>query len=563
MNSLKTQTSTIGIALFDQLQTLKDSNDAWGHFLELPPDLIECGTNYEDILKFRAELTQLQHRQPDFVDLELAKLSTQQDVYSMVYSTSGNCYKRTLINLYGGGFIEMIEVNSQYANSHEPVVIDPHTIPKDEITGVTSRAGFIVLLEKLISIAIDSGTSVSLFFVTLENFQETVDITDHALADRILARVAQRLTALSGNSSAVGRLLGAEFAILKTNLTNADQEAVFAESLIRSFQMDAVHLDDLFDIDIPISIGIARAPENGTGSIQLMRNANLALSRARKNRSRPFQFFHREMSELAMRKSLIKLDLRTALERNELGIAYQPKIDLKTNRIIGMEALMRWQHPEFGKINPDEFIPVAERTGLIAPMTQWLMTEACRSLRNWQHQGFTNLRLALNLSTIHFRRQSVIGNITEALENSGIDPELIEIEITEGALITDDEVIINTFSWLKDIGIRISVDDFGVGYSSLSYLQKFNIDTIKVDMSFVRNMHIKPIDAAITRGIIRLAHSLGKSVVAEGVELAVHRDYLCAEGCDIGQGYYWSKPLNNHEFDALLIRNNNQPFLVE
>ena len=435
----------------------------------------------------------------------------------------------------------------------------------DEVTGLLNRLGFVARLDAMIeSVRGGDGANkarkLTIFFISIEDFQEIIDVLDHVMAEKLLASVAKRLIQLGGENASLARLVGGEFAMALFGLDDREDEAVFAEKIIRSFQLQPVSLDMLFELDLPLSIGIARAPDHGSEALHLMHNTNLALSKARKNRSRPLYFFDRSLSERAIRQGLIQLELRNAMDNDELRAYYQPKISLKTGKIVGMEALMRWEHPAYGLIPPNDFIPTAVRTGLIAPMTEWMMRQACHDAKKWIDAGYgDDLRVAINLSTIHFRRQSVIGNITSALESSGIEPKNVEIEITEGLLLHEDEIVNATFSWLRDIGIHIAVDDFGVGYSSLSYLQRFTIDCLKIDTSFVSQLHERKVDAAITRGVIDLAHSLDIEVVAEGVELEAHRIFLEECDCDIGQGYYWSKPLSADAFTKMLANGGQLP----
>ncbi|MDI9349514.1 MAG: bifunctional diguanylate cyclase/phosphodiesterase [Candidatus Symbiobacter sp.] len=436
----------------------------------------------------------------------------------------------------------------------------------DEVTGLPNRVGFVQKLAAMIDGLHQQNQqnqanktlppeTLAVFFISIEDFQDFIDVLDHALAEKLLASVAQRLVALGGEAAVTARLVGGEFAMVKQGLNGSEDESVFAESIIRSFQLHPVNLEMLFELDLPLSIGIARAPDHGGEPLHLMHNTNLALSKARKNRGRPIHFFDSSLKERALRQGMIQLELRNALDNNELRAYYQPKISLKTGKIMGMETLMRWEHPSYGMIPPNDFIPTAERTGLIAPMTEWIMQQACRDTKAWIDAGYgKDLRVAINLSTIHFRRQSVIGNITTALENSGIDPNNVEIEITEGLLLHEDEIVNATFSWLRDIGIHVAVDDFGIGYSSLSYLQRFPLNCLKIDTSFIRNLHESKVDAAITRGVIDLAHSIDIEVVAEGVELEFHRQFLIECGCDIGQGYLWSKPLSAESFTKMLAK---------
>ncbi|MCX8505371.1 MAG: bifunctional diguanylate cyclase/phosphodiesterase [Alphaproteobacteria bacterium] len=435
----------------------------------------------------------------------------------------------------------------------------------DDVTGLPNRNGFVIKLEAIIDLVgrhlgATPATTLTVLFISIEDFQDLIDVLDHALAEKLLASVAERLVQLGGEGAVTARLVGGEFAMVKIGLNGSEDESVFAETIIRSFQSEPISLDMLFELDLPISIGLARAPDHGSEALHIMHNTNLALSRARKNRARPIYFFDTSLSERAIRQGLIQLELRNALDNNELRAFYQPKISLKTGKIIGMEALMRWEHPSYGIIPPIDFIPTAERTGLIAPMTEWIMLQACSDTKKWIDAGYgDDLRVAINLSTIHFRRQSVIGNIATALEKSNIDPSNVEIEITEGLLLHEDEIVSATFSWLRDIGIHIAVDDFGVGYSSLSYLQRFTVDCLKLDTSFVSHLHERKVDAAITRGVIDLAHNLGIEVVAEGVELDAHLEFLEECGCDIGQGFYWSKPVSAEVFTKMLANGGTIP----
>lgn len=461
----------------------------------------------------------------------------------------------------------MISSKENLAADLIPALTESSSHPvTDDVTGLANRLGFVAKLDEMIDALGRGGAGASahphltVFFISIEDFQDIIDVLDHALAEKLLASVAKRLIELGGENAVAARLVGGEFAMAKLGLNTSEDESVFAESIIRSFQLNPISLDMLFELDLPLSIGIARAPDHGDESLHLMHNTNLALSKARKNRSRPLYFFDRGLSDQAIRQGLIQLELRNALDNNELRAFYQPKISLKTGKIVGMEALMRWEHPAYGIIPPNDFIPTAERTGLIAPMTEWIMLQACTDARKWIEAGFGNdLRVAINLSTIHFRRQSVIGNITAALEKSGIDPNNVEIEITEGLLLHEDEIVNSTFAWLRDIGLHIAVDDFGVGYSSLSYLQRFTIDCLKLDTSFIRHVHERKVDAAISRGVIDLAHSLDIEVVAEGIEIEAHRQCLTEFGCDIGQGYYWSKPLSAENFTKMLANGGKLP----
>jgi len=419
----------------------------------------------------------------------------------------------------------------------------------DEHTGLPTREAFLAALAR----AIRSGTG-TLVFVGLDDFQHINDFLGHVSGNQVLRGVAERLQELAGSDAVVARLTGVEFALLMPRLVTEDDGSVFAERVLHELQREAIKLDDAFEVDIPASIGLARYPSDGVEPSQIMRHADLALAQARLSQTPRYQFFRQALSDNSARLRLIKLELRHALERDQLRVFYQPKVDLKTRRITGMEALLRWQHPEYAMISPVEFIPVAERTGLISPISDWMMREACTQTRAWRDAGIADLRLAVNLSTVQFRRQSVIASVTSILEDTGLAPEMLEVEVTESVLVSDDTMVMDTFRWFQELGIPIAIDDFGTGYSSLSYLMRFPASTVKIDASFIKNLHLNGDGATITRSIIKLAHSLGMHVVAEGVERDQHVDFLLDHECDIGQGYLFSRPIPAPEFEALLGR---------
>jgi len=422
----------------------------------------------------------------------------------------------------------------------------------DEETGLPTREAFLAALTEAVS---GGGRAAgTLAIVGLDDFHQINDFLGHAQGNRVLRGVAERLQQLAGPGAVVARLTGVEFAILLPAVAREDHASVFAERVLDELQRDAIDLDGLFEVDIPASVGLAQYPRDGVDASQMMRHADLALAHARAAHSPRYQFFRRVLSDQADRLRFIKFELRHALERDQLRVYYQPKVDLKTRRITGMEALLRWQHPEHAMIPPGEFIPVAERTGMIAPISDWMMREACTQTRKWRDAGIADLRLAVNLSTVQFRRQSVIGSVTSILEDTGLAPEKLEVEVTESVLVSDDAVVMDTFQWFKELNIPIAIDDFGTGYSSLSYLMRFPASTVKIDASFIKTLHENGEGATITRSIIKLAHSLGMHVVAEGVELDQHIDFLLDHECDIGQGYLFSRPVPAAEFETLLTR---------
>jgi diguanylate cyclase (GGDEF)-like protein len=537
-----------GLAVIGPDLALRLWNRSYADLLGLPDGLCRPQARYTDILEHRAVSVLATGTVEDYVDDQLTALAERSDRRTAVKHASGRIVEAERLWLADGSFLELVREVAPPSSEHgRPQENAPD---RDEITGLPNRNYFLGLLEQ--SLSNGATKPATMLFVGLEDFQDVNDFLGHALGNALLRGVADRLTNISGADATVARLTGVEFALLMPNINSTDDAAVFAEKLIHNLQRDAIPVGSTFEVDVNASIGITRFPHDGDEPGQLMRNADLALSRARASRSRRYHFFQPEMDEAAKRLGVIKLELRHALERDELVVFYQPKVDLNTGSIIGMEALLRWRHPEHGMIPPGQFIPVAERTGLISPISDWMMREACRQTRVWNESGIADLKLAVNLSTVQFRRQSVIGSITAILEDTGFDPEKLEIEVTESVLLGDDDMVTETFSWLKAIGIPIAIDDFGTGYSSLSYLMRFAADTVKIDASFIKNLHESQDGATITRAIISLAHSLKMKVVAEGVELPQHVAFLSNENCDIGQGYLFARPIPGPEFEALI-----------
>jgi diguanylate cyclase (GGDEF)-like protein len=432
-----------------------------------------------------------------------------------------------------------------------------HAPALDPATGLPNRASFLALLERDVEHS-GSDASGTLFIVAIENFQEVNHTLGHQIGNDILRTVGRRLKLLVPPGATISRLSGVEFGILAPHMTSRDAAAVLAETVIHSLQREPLTLDETYSVDISASIGIARFPTDGNRALGLIRHADLALSRARAHRAGRYMFYHGDLADDAQRQSLIKLELRHALADRQFQVYYQPKVDVATGRIIGMEALLRWKHPIHEMIPPSEFIPIAEQTGVITPISDWMMREALTQTKAWNDAGL-DLRVAVNLSTVQFRRQSVIGSVTALVEDSGLDPKRVEIEVTESVLLSPDENVNETFAWLKHIGIPIALDDFGTGYSSLSYLTRFPADVVKIDASFIRDLHANVECTMITEAIVALAHSLNMRVVAEGVERQAHLETLRTINCDYAQGYLFARPLPAPQFEALVRDNHNMP----
>jgi EAL domain-containing protein (putative c-di-GMP-specific phosphodiesterase class I) len=303
---------------------------------------------------------------------------------------------------------------------------------------------------------------------------------------------------------------------------------------------------------ITCSVGVATYPTDGDSAESLTRYADIAMYRAKELGRNMFQFYTTEMNERTLDRLKIENDLRRALERDEFVLHYQPQLSLSTGKIIGMEVLLRWNHPTQGMVPPGRFIGLAEDMGLIVPIGAWVLRTACLQTMAWHRAGWTGLRVAVNLSPRQFTQYSLVQSIADLLEETGMDPQWLELELTEGTVMHDVDHAIEVLRNLKALGVQISIDDFGTGYSSLSYLRRFPIDVLKIDQSFVRELSTDKDDAAIVRTIITLAHSLRLQVIAEGVETTAQLNFLRAEGCDMMQGYYYSRPVGTAEFEELL-----------
>jgi EAL domain-containing protein (putative c-di-GMP-specific phosphodiesterase class I) len=300
------------------------------------------------------------------------------------------------------------------------------------------------------------------------------------------------------------------------------------------------------------SLGIALAPEDGEDVATLIKHADMAMYKAKDQGRNGFRFYSAEMNVKAMERMILESGLRRALERDEFFLCYQPQLDLRSNTLVGMEALLRWKHPDLGLLAPNSFIPLAEETGLIVPIGEWVLRTACRQNKAWQDAGFPCLKVAVNLSARQFRQQNLLQVVLQALQESGLSPEWLELELTESTIMTNPDEALEVLRHLKALGITLAIDDFGTGYSSLSYLKLFPIDSLKIDRTFIRDLTTNRNDAAIAEAIISMAHKLDLKVIAEGVELEAQQGFLVGSRCNMLQGYYFSYPLTVDDFSAFL-----------
>ncbi|MFN3791226.1 EAL domain-containing protein [Massilia sp.] len=432
-----------------------------------------------------------------------------------------------------------------------------HVAQHDVLTGLPNRSLLQDRLGQAIAYANRSGRPMWVMLIDLDRFKFVNDSMGHKAGDVLLMTVAARLTGSLRDTDTVARLSGDEFVVI---LSEHHDEPLSPEIVQRV--MDSVAQPVMLgtkEFFVTCSIGVAVYPSEGTPADSLIEHADIAMYSAKKMGRNNFQFYTPAMNEESLERVRIEGALRNALERNEFVLHYQPQVDLKTGQIVGMEALIRWKHPELGMVPPSRFIGIAEETGLIVQIGAWVMRTACAQNKAWQDAGLGRLRVAVNLSARQFGAADLVANLESVLLDTMLDPDCLEIELTESLFMSDVTPAVELLHRMKSLGVNLSIDDFGTGYSSLSYLSRFPIDVLKIDRSFVADITHDANDAAIVTSIIALAHNLKLAVIAEGVETAEQLDYLRSHGCDEMQGYFFSKPLAAEEFEQLLIQRKALP----
>jgi diguanylate cyclase (GGDEF)-like protein/PAS domain S-box-containing protein len=394
------------------------------------------------------------------------------------------------------------------------------------------------------------GQHAALLFLDLDRFKSINDGYGHLFGDAVLRAAADRLRSLLRTSDAVARLGGDEFLVLLGDLHHTADAYVIAQKILDAFRRP-LHVDTR-EIYCTASIGVSIYPQDGIEVDRLISNADIAMFRSKEFGRNTYHFFTAAMSEDTQQRVQLEADLRLALERGQMHLVYQPKVDLAGGRITGCEALLRWNHPALGPISPARFIPIAEETGLILGIGDWVLRTACRQNKAWQEAGLAPIVMSVNLSARQFQQQEVALWVEQVLAETGLDARALELELTESILAGDTDNIINAVSALKALGLKLSIDDFGTGFSNLAYLKRFHVNTLKIDQAFIRNMLTEPDDATIALAVIGLAHNLRMSAIAEGVETAEHARVLRAYGCDAIQGYFFSKPVPAEEMARML-----------
>ncbi len=435
----------------------------------------------------------------------------------------------------------------------------------DTLTGLPNRNLLMERMRQTLGRASRNRQGVNVLAIDLDGFQMINDSLGHEIGDKVLCEVASRLTQAAPIGATVARLSGDEFIIMEETNDPVKDISDNAQRLLDCISQPMML--NHHEVVITASVGISVYPSDGEEATILLKNANTALSRAKTQGKNTYQFYTAEMNAMALKRLILENQLRKVIERNELQLHYQPQIELTTGRIIGMEALLRWYHPERGYISPDQFITIAEETGLIIPIGEWVLRTACQQTKDWQNTGLTPIRVSVNVSSRQFQHPNLLHTIKQTLQDTQLNPHYLELELTESILMEEnrthkDKVIsnINILNELQTMGVHIAIDDFGTGYSSLNYLKRLPLNTLKIDRSFIQDVCTNRDDAAITTAIIAMAHSLQLTVIAEGVENNEQLAFLQQKGCEICQGYFFSPPIPIPEMTQFLEKFNPPTF---
>lgn len=531
-----------GLCMFDANARLVVCNMPYALMYGLPPELMKPGTSLNQILEFRFAHGMVPRQGKEaYLDSRRQMVVNQLVAKEEVELEDGRTIAIHHHPMSDGGWVATHDDISDQRKAEARV---RHLARHDALTDLPNRVYFREEMARL-EARIRRQENVAVLCLDLDHFKAVNDTLGHGVGDRVLQTVARRLREVSRETDLVARLGGDEFAFLVYPLEDPRNAAAAAERVIKSIA-EPMQVQG-HQVMIGTSIGIAIAPVDGADAETLLKKADMALYRAKGEGRGNFHFFEKGMDDALQHRRLLEHGLKVALTRGEFRLVYQPLLSLESNRICCLEALLRWDHPEKGLIPPVEFIPIAEETGVITSIGQWVLQEACRAAADWPE----HVRVAVNLSPVQFKNRGLVDHVVAALSGAGLSAERLELEITESLLLADTEQTLRTLHQLRALGVRISMDDFGTGYSSLSYLRSFPFDKIKIDRSFMTGLGKERDSLAIVKAVIGLGHSLGMSTTAEGIETEAQLEAVRAEGCSEVQGYLFSPPLPRSGIDAL------------
>ncbi|WP_293131255.1 EAL domain-containing protein [Microcoleus sp. bin38.metabat.b11b12b14.051] len=435
-------------------------------------------------------------------------------------------------------------------NLHTTIQLALHRHEHDSLTNLPNRS----LLREQLSLVLDNQKEfpamIPVLTLSLDRINRINSTLGHDIGDSVLCKVAERLSNFTDQINIVARLESAEFGIAIKPVAERQDAAKIARNILDIVAQPMIVKGS--ELYVTASIGISLSPEDGCDGEELLKNAYSAMCNSQERGGNKYEFYTAKTAINSINKLTQETCLRHALKRSEFEVYYEPQIEIKTGKIIGAEALVRWNHPKRGRVSPAEFIPMAEEMGLIAPLGEWVLETACRQTQAWQTEGLPPLRVAVNLSARQFEKKNLTERVSEILKETNLDPKCLQLELTEGLILQDEKAAARTFTVWRDMGIQIAIDDFGTGYSSLSYPKRLPFDAIKIDKSFIRDIADDRQNAAITVAIIQMAHCMNMTVIAEGVENQQELAFLCDRDCDEIQGHFFSHALPKLEFEALL-----------
>jgi len=542
----------IGICQYDAEFRLVSFNQRAYELQDVSSKVFRIGANFEDIVRHKANRGEYGPGDAE----EQVRIRVVRAKSLIPHRFERTRPDGTIVEIEGkpvaeGGFITTYMDITERKIAEETI---RRMALEDALTGLPNRVQFRNRLLDALNQAQRTDRLVGVILLDLDDFKSVNDTLGHPVGDALLVEVAGRLTACARKSDTVARLGGDEFAIVATNAKSVDNLLTFADRIVEQ-------LSKPFDLGGPTvhtatSIGITVYPHDDSEVDQLISNADLALYKAKAEGGSQYRLFDDEMNRGVHQRRSVELDLRKALENGEMRLHYQPQFDLRSGLIVGTEALLRWQHPDRGLLYPDEFIPVAESSRLIIPISEWVLDAACSQSTAWREAGLGSISVSVNMSPLHFKQDALLGQIGGILRDSGLSADKLELEITESMVMAGGADVVRLLERLKDLGVRLAIDDFGTGYSSLSYIKEFPVDRLKIDRSFVSEIDTKWDSAAICNSVIQLGHSLNLSVIAEGIEKSEQLKILAELGCDEGQGYLVSKPVEAPAL-AKIVQNHN------
>ena len=530
-----------GLCMFDRNQRLVVCNRHYADMYGLSPEQTAPGTSLRSVLEARVAAGQSPADTQEYIDKRLAEVARPEPYYAVNHLRDGRVIAVMHQPKRDGGWVAIHQDITAQKRVEAEVA---HMARHDSLTDLANRTLFMEKIDEALARLRRGGEKFSVFMIDVDRFKAVNDSLGHPVGDALLKAVAQRLRAAIRETDIVARFGGDEFAILQTLAADQQEGAVTLATRILAAINEPYDLDG-YKAAIGASIGIARAPDDGASADELLKNADLALYRVKSSGRNGFRFFEPKMETEARSRHALENDLRAAIARGEFELHYQTIVAFATRRVCGAEALVRWRHPELGIIPPDRFIPIAEETGLIVGLGEWIIRRACAEAAHWP----AHIKLAVNLSPSQFGKSDLAAIVSGALADSGLAPARLELEITESVLLQHDEDNLATLHRLKQLGVSIVLDDFGTGYSSLTYLHMFPFDKIKIDRSFVHKLSTSAECAAIVCAVIGLGGSLGIETVAEGVETAEQFALLRVAGCSQAQGYLFSRPVQAAELD--------------